>query len=93
MALGTTQQELSRPIEPFYDYTNDISANIYISGQTAFCRGEVIGKSAVNKIEAEMTLQKRHCSGGQKLKHGQKRNTAIWSRWKKVIQLTAALIE
>ena len=87
MALGTTQQELSRPIEPFYDYTNDIS------GQTAFCRGEVIGKSAVNKIEAEMTLQKRHCSGGQKLKHGQKRNTAIWSRWKKVIQLTAALIE
>ena len=23
MALGTTQQELSRPIEPFYDYTND----------------------------------------------------------------------
>lgn len=59
MALGTTQQELSRPIEPFYDYTNDISANIYISGQTAFCRGEVIGKSAVNKIEAEMTLQKK----------------------------------
>ena len=31
----------------------------YISGQTAFCRGEVIGKSADNKIEAEMTLQQK----------------------------------
>lgn len=46
-------------VAPYYDLTNSISARIYISDQTAICGGTVNGKSSVNKIEMEMTLQKK----------------------------------
>lgn len=60
--LSTDEMSLSANygvIAPYYDYTNSISSRIYISGQTAICGGTVNGKSSVNKIEMEMTLQKK----------------------------------
>lgn len=58
-ALGAEKQRRSEIITPLYENTNIINAQLQISGQNAICNGLVKGKNFVNKIEVEMTLQKK----------------------------------